>query len=303
MSQDSPDVGELQKQLEKARSDLATLRTQAEAASIGLHNQVENLKQELQRVAVRPATHVRAPTPPRYDGRIRQGGTVQDWLFQVDNLLKMQQVPEASQVPFGVALLERAALTWYRSQSAASRTWNWAQFSTAIAQAFTPVDDTTTAREQLDLLRQGRDSAAYYCQRFRQLQTRVPTLSEPDLIHRFTAGLRSSIAQHVRIQRPATLELAMQVAVRADDTRRPQQQLRAQPPAGGDGVAEMEMGALQRGQRQQPRSGQQQQPRPPRRQQLRIPARELAKLREEGRCFLCRETGHQARNCPRRSKN
>ena len=165
----------------------------------------------------------------------------------------------------------------------------------ALRIAFTPVDDATTAREQLDRLKQGRDSATFYAQRFRQIVTRIPTLQQADLVHRFTSGLRESVAQQVRIQRPETLEAAMLIAARADDHSRggsamahPRFQQRTSRPSRGSGADGL-VGAAGA----EERSGGRQRPS--------LSSKELAQLMSEGRCFNCKQHGHRARECPQRN--
>jgi Retrotransposon gag protein/Zinc knuckle len=271
-------IRHLEQQLQQAQSAMSALAVQR-ASSPNESGRPE-----------RPKYHL----PGKFTGKIKSGSNaVLEWVYQVERTCSIGGYQGKCQLDYAVLALDQYALQWWLSVEPTRPAWTWEEFKAAIITAFTPVDDITTAREQLDRLRQGKDSAAYYAQRFRQIVNRIPTLPDPERVHRFVSGLRDSVAQQVRIQRPPDLETAMLIATRADDRNR-YRYTAAYHSSSADASSAadpMELGSLRaRGK--------------PVRQNQRpsLSSKELATLMNEGRCFNCRQTGHHARNCPQRKQ-
>jgi hypothetical protein len=125
---------------------------------------------------------------------------------------------------------------------------------------------------------------------FRKLVLQVPTLSEPDKIHCFTSGLRPNVALQVRIQNPSTLEQAMAIAARADDPKHhyPVQHFSRSNEAG---PVPMEMGV-----RNTQRTGGLQ-------KKYNLTFKELGQLFDDNKCFRCKQPGHIARYCPKKTSS
>ena len=91
----------------------------------------------------------------------------------------------------------------------------WEMFETAVKAEFQPLDSQKTARDKLADLIQTRSVSAYVGI-MRDLALQIPDLSQGDLLHKFTRGLKPMIRKEVELRDPSTLDEAVKMAERAD---------------------------------------------------------------------------------------
>jgi hypothetical protein len=213
-------------------------------------------------------------------------------VFKVEHLSALTNLTDpVQQVQYAVHFLGETGLLWWRGVEDSRPVWTWQQFKEAFLTAHVAIDPVETARQHLDKLRQGDNTANYYAVQFRNVALQIPTLSEADKIHRFVSGLRPNIAQQVRIQDPDTLEAAMRIAVRAEDPKKtsytyPNHNNNRSRNNQGNGSTPMELGAM----RGQPSSSKL-------RNKYNLSWQEKQRLFDEGRCYRCKKVGHTSANC------
>ena len=178
-------------------------------------------------VAQQPAATVqpsrmKLPKPPETNGK---QPTPINWCHRMETYLQAQgaDLNSSATVAYAAAFLKDAALTWYRqyeqdvAKGHQTPFSTWRQFKEAFISRFTPIDPTETAREQLDKLVQTR-SVYQYAQDFNTCMLELPEMHEADRVHSFIKGLKPAVRTHVKLQKPATLHDAVELAIKADST-------------------------------------------------------------------------------------
>jgi hypothetical protein len=211
------------------------------------------------------------------------------WLFACEQHFDLYAINGPLRVAIAATQLRGSALLWWRlhrqtaAQSARDPISTWPEFCSGLQRQFSPIDPTTTARNNLYKLTQ-RGSVAAYADEFRKLVLRIPDLSGAERVNRFTNGLRQHIRAQVALQEPKELEEAIRLADICDrvmsaptSSRAPRPERRIEPISHSDPDA-MQVDAVAL----QPLTPQQRE-----------------QLRRTGGCFRCRKIGHVARDCPR----
>ena len=143
-------------------------------------------------------------------------------------------------------------------------------------------------------------------------------MSADEKLDRFVRGLRQPLRREVELKEPATIDEAVKLAEKLDSTQRsvPSSSSSAyssrthRPKYDSDGPTPMDLNAMpdrapNRGRHQQsggqrPQHNRAQSP-GQQRQFTRLTPELRSKLMQEGKCLYCREPGHIAVNCPKRS--
>lgn len=99
--------------------------------------------------------------------------------------------------------------------SAWEQTLTWEEFKDLLQQQFKPVDFNLLIRDKLENLRQ-HTSADEYTNKFMDLVSQLPDMSEDDRIHRYLRGLKNKTAAHVRATQPQRLQDAIDSATTFD---------------------------------------------------------------------------------------
>ena len=164
---------------------------------------------------------------------------------------------------------------------------DWSTLRTLLEGTFREVNHDTDVRDRYIALRQ-TGTVAQYITRFRAAIVELPEETETSRIYWFLRGLKSDIQAQTRTHKPKTLMAAMDIADEADRAgsrafRGPRQGNfgPARSVGGGSGPAPMQLGAVQTD------------------SVTAINRNDNMRLQQENRCFLCRKTGHQQRQCPR----
>ena len=165
------------------------------------------------------AAEVKVDPPARYSGARVPG--VRSWLTQMERWMVLRNYPVDKYVAVVANQTEGAAQAWINQvlQDIEVGKRNpfddWADFKVAMCAAFEPVTATEESRRQLRNLRQtGRVRA--YVQRFRELQYRLPGMSEEEAFSTFLAGLTPHIQEQVGAHIQGDLSAAITMAERLD---------------------------------------------------------------------------------------
>jgi hypothetical protein len=151
--------------------------------------------------------------PDTYSGSRRTPADV--WLFGLETFFTATQIHvDEQRIGFAAAQLRDSAATWWRKtlhDKVEIKTWE--QFKDAFVKQFIPVAAKETARSMLYSMKQ-RSSVVGYCDAFTQclLQLESGNMALDDQMLLFKRGLDKTIAAHLSVMRPKTLEEAMSLA-------------------------------------------------------------------------------------------
>jgi hypothetical protein len=278
----------------------------------------------------RTGGNLKTSPPKEYSPKSNTGPS--KWLFQMEMFFEYASVPEEDKVRHAMIQLKDAAEAWWRSHilettdsqglPTADRLTAWADFSNRLKQVFTPVPEMKLARNRLYDLRQ-TGSVQMYTQAFREITFILDDLSAKEALSLYERGLQPRILQEIYLKEPANLEEMISMAEKVDALRpgvghagpsRPAVQSAGGRTAGrrfvrrapaarlntvqtmATNVAEPPDGFLVAAVRPPPRRPPARGPRPPANGPP--PVNDRNRLRRKGRCFVCEQTGHLARECP-----
>lgn len=288
------------------------------AAFAQVQGQINAQQQQLAAMGQQANNHLKPKIPDTFSGDAKLD--VETWLFQIlQYFLACQVMDDARRVVFAGQLLRGNAALWWRSlheNNGMAAINSWAAFGEAIKLQFRPVNLLKKARDELNNLAQrDRQSVQDFVTNVRRICLLLPTVTEEEKKHRFLFGLadrriRTEInLEEAKTQTSMTFEAAAQLAERLESSfrsnsgpadRRPSRpnfygnprpnnfQRTAYNAAPYRGPAPMELGAVQ-GPRDMPY-------RPPR-----MAPAERERLYQSGACFYCKEAGHLAKDCPKKS--
>ena len=161
------------------------------------------------------------------------------------------------------------------------------QFLDDFKKAFISVEDISQARAELQLLKQGTGSVDEYNTKFQTLMARAQYSNEDDHCIVYRMGLRPGILSNIARtgNLPTTLEVWYTTASRID---RAEQEIKM--------VQNHNQQPAKEGNRSKGNRNYQNNNNAPRVAKLTPEERE--RCIKEGRCFRCREKGHNSANCP-----
>ncbi|KAK9800185.1 hypothetical protein WJX73_005436 [Symbiochloris irregularis] len=168
-----------------------------------------------------PPSNIKPPPPPRYKG----AGTeprILEWCHKAEQFLRASGHLDTEMGVFHVAsYLDGEAATWWRLQTAkmndgtATRITKWADLEPELKRRFAEVNRQTAVRDQFSAIRQ-TTSVTDYINRFRAIVVELPEVDEGMRVYQFLKGLKPNIQANTRTHKPATLEIAMDIADEAD---------------------------------------------------------------------------------------
>jgi hypothetical protein len=229
--------------------------------------------------------------------------------------LKAKRAPDDEYtLAFVTSFLRDDALLWWRRHCMEwpsdhpARIKDWTTFVQAIEANFRPVNQEARARDKLAELRQ-RGSARTYTREFRQLAMEIPSMPTYELQDKYIRGLKPQIKVEVEKSQALglcqNLEEVIAMAEKMDTiiSQQPVEEPARRTLRFVGGRRPWGMG--------QPRGDVP--PRPPHLQPARMMTEGQArasgltqedrdKLREQNKCFYCKEVGHVAANCPKKNR-
>lgn len=272
-----------------------------------LLQQFSLLAERLERLSAPPPTELSPPSTsaPEFDlpssfkvprpSKFSHGPKdVRAWLDSVRTYLRLLHIPLASSsaVIVATSLLEGKASKWLLSRKEVTGDdvyagfANFHDFSSAFNAHFGEPFPEDRARAQLARLRQ-ISSVAKYASDFYEIHLHLPSRSESDRIYDFIHGLKPHIAQAVALQRPATLDSAVELAIKADsisfNLSKPSLAVRRNP-APSSGPSPMDLGQITA--------------KPFHRHPPAKPQPSDQPRRRTIICYNCRQPGHIASHCP-----
>lgn len=276
---------------------------QLHARIIGLEQQVQQAHQP-----ALPPHNTRPPKPDFFSGESKDRLYVRDWAYSVTTFFEASNmVGESVRISYAKTLLRQHALRWWRSLVPAPTTW--ADFQDQLVRYFQPLGADQAARNQLDRLSQ-RGSVADYSDRFRAITDMIPQMSDPEKRSSFVRGLKDPVKLQVAFANPETFEETIILATKIDDilfhygaTGSRERSLRRPPPhtpyttnKSSAPPSYMELGAIPSNQSYASAVAFGSNPR-----LTKLTDEERERLRKIGACFKCRQTGHNAAQCPMRN--
>ena len=260
----------------------------------------------------------KAPYSERYKG---EGGIALDkWINSAIIAREFfTGMDDMTAVSWLAPALEDAALDWFiahRAQHGTPPASPQALFA-GLRMRFQPVNAKETARRDLDVLRQNKDSVNDYTTKFRRLIALLPDESEDSRIYQYRRGLMRAIEDRIMQAepQPSSLEATIALATRVEGRWRVNH-------SGTEGAAPINLGvdvsaqlsamvdaAVQRGLQSASQSAQRYETRQDRGANKRAGDKTMAQhfgLSEEvtrkrfdgGLCMHCGVTGHIRRECP-----
>ena len=148
-----------------------------------------------------------------------EGGDPTEWFARVDQFFEFQATAETQKVRLASFHLEGEANQWWRWMSRTFREENravtWAVFEEELWARFGPTDGEDFD-EALSHIRQDK-SLREYQQEFEKLGNRVQGWTQKALVGTFMGGLKSEIAEGIRMFKPRTLKEAINLARMKDE--------------------------------------------------------------------------------------
>jgi len=276
--------------------------------------------------------------PPKYDGRADLEA-FDEWAFKVTNYAKGMKLSTKSIIRLISDLVTGKAANFYMMYVAkCQKEWTLARLFPAMFDYCFPNDILQKLRRKWDNMTQGKSRVEDYAREIEKLARRFEEITERTVVLTFWKGLNAEIRKHmvimganpelhgigVMIQLAITGEKARDQSDRitkseqgrqtSDETRRPKREWTRfknrtggnkhyDPGDKGEGSSQhrndnVRANAVSPQNSNQKPFERRNKPGP---SQQKLSRTKLDELRAEGKCFNCREKGHEQRNCPKLS--
>jgi hypothetical protein len=245
---------------------------------------------------------------------------------------------DASKVRYAVMFFKHRVLQWYASiDKSTGVDQNWSQFMERLRERYRPMQAAVVARERLRRLKQTGHVSAY-ADLFQKELTPITDMAPSDQVFNFVSGLsNAAVANKVREKEPKALHEAMDIAVRAElflapggrsnnsgyfrqgggapangsvpmdvnaiqefDDEEPAEHSPAQSPTGNHTDAVLATMLAKMDEMVQHRVNAMFKKNSSNERVPGLKQNDIEKLRSEGRCFRCKQKGHNKSECPQR---
>lgn len=234
-NQQQPDSAQVMAMLQQRMMQMEQQFTQTVQSQqqhiINLQNQLQEQKQNINNNLLSPGSNnsssssayvttfkVDITRPTIWYGNSREDkSSAPMWLLEVENYfeaVRLPAEPAAQRISVISTLLRGNALQWWQRVDK-SQIGSWQLFKRVFLDEYEPKEAAEIARARLDTLRQ-RGPVINYCNDFREQMNKIADMSVADQLHNFKKGLQPDIARELAMQRPDTLDKAMQIAQRVD---------------------------------------------------------------------------------------
>ena len=210
----------------------------------------------------------------------KKGESVRTWLFQLEHTVHARRCSDEIKLHLVATCLKDAALQWFVNFSANNTLLSWQMFVDNVILAFEPPHYQQILRQQLLSARQ-TDHVQTYVQNFRGLVNQATQVAELDKVLYFSQGLKPKTRSEVLYRAPTTLEEAIDIAVKFESAHFNDYRPKYFQPKPSTA---MEIDAISA---------------PKHRAKMSV--EEKKRLQSANACFYCKEAGHFANRCPKKS--
>ncbi len=226
--------------------------------------------------------------PKEYNGTSDEN--IVTWLISLEEVMANRLVHDDERISLAVSLLGGTALQWFVNLTLKDqRPSSWIDFKHKLISQFQPPDFQENLRQQLLQLRQ-KHSLQDYIYSFRNIVGQVNAMDELTQVMFFINGLSSSTGLYVRSKHPQTVEAAIREATTYDNVMAISKNNHVKYDPFLETSSGVELNAINTRQRQ-PRYS--------------TPFHQTTTKDDcfkFGLCFYCKEPGHRALKCPKRSQ-
>ncbi|GKC82084.1 RNA-directed DNA polymerase [Tanacetum coccineum] len=148
-----------------------------------------------------------------------------DWVSKTEKYFELMDIPEDSQVKYVAYKLRRAASSWWDSLQTSRRHQRkqpirtWRKMKIVMFVRFLPVDYGQTLYSLYQNCRQSSRTVTEYAEEFMRLVSRNQLReSDAQQVARFNKGLRYDIQAIVSLQTTWTIDEAVRIALKAEQT-------------------------------------------------------------------------------------
>lgn len=155
------------------------------------------------------------PRPPKLEVPRFSGDRVLSWIFQMEHYFIHHRTPEEKKLSIAAFYLIDDALEFYHWLQRTNRLSSWSDFSRSLELRF-GASTFEDHESELYKLQQSSTVTEYY-RDFISLSSRVDTLTNHNLLHIFTSGLKKEIGTPLKMFKPASLDDAVGLAKLIED--------------------------------------------------------------------------------------
>ena len=149
---------------------------------------------------------VKLKEPPTYEGEVDYE-TIKLWIYSVDNYYVLVGLTdEIQQARFAATLLTKQAALWLPSSGINLDRTRWSTLKIAIRDYFCPSDFKRHMQDKLASMRQ-KNSITGYIDAFKCCCTKLPSITDEEMLDRFMRGLSPDVQRELLKQDPQHLQL------------------------------------------------------------------------------------------------